>query len=385
MKVRLNEKAMVRLKHGHPWIFRSDLASIDADHSGPVDVLSPKGKTLGQGLYSQKSQIALRMMTRAGEKITAGLIRQRLQNAMALRRSLLGEADAFRWVFGESDRLPSLIVDRYGKALVIQTLSAGMEYFKEDVVELLRELDHPDVIVERNDVTVREKEGLPLIAQVKWGEGATEFELPILGKTFWVQLLQGQKTGLFLDQRFNAQRVAPWLKGKVIDAFCYNGQMALHAATHAETILCVDQSEGALAQVSKNAQLNGLQNIQTQRANVFDFLKEQDGRQEKWGGIALDPPAFVKSRSEKTGALRGYKEINLRAMKLLDPGGILVTSSCSQNLSRDDFLEILRQAAHDAHRSVQIIMELSQAPDHPVLLTMPESYYLKGFVLRMGV
>jgi 23S rRNA (cytosine1962-C5)-methyltransferase len=384
MKVRLTEKAMIRLKRGHPWIFRSDLAAIEADQSGPVEVLSPKGKSVGQGLYSKKSQIALRMMTRSGEKINSGLIRQRLQAAMNARRSLLGGEETYRWVFGESDGLPSLIIDRYEKALVLQTLSAGMEYFKADIVQLLRDLDHPEVIVERNDVTVREKEGLPMSAQVIWGEGPTEFEISLLGKKILVPLLQGQKTGLFLDQRFNAPRVAPWLKGRVLDAFCYNGQTALHASAHAETVFCVDQSEGALNQVTHNARLNGYENIQTHRANVFDFLKEQDGKQEKWDAITLDPPAFVKNRSEKSGALRGYKEINLRAMKLLKPGGILVTSSCSQNLSREDFLEVLRQGAHDAHRSAQIVMELSQAPDHPVLLPMPESHYLKGFVLRMG-
>jgi 23S rRNA (cytosine1962-C5)-methyltransferase len=245
-------------------------------------------------------------------------------------------------------------------------------------------LDKPNVIVERNDVSIREKEGLPLAAQVVWGEGPTELECPILGKKFLLQLLQGQKTGIFLDQRFNAQRTSPWLRGKVLDGFCYNGQWAIHAAAHAETILCVDQSEHALSQVQRNAQLNGLPNIQTHRANVFDFLKEQDSKKEKWDAIALDPPAFVKSRSEKAGALRGYKEINLRAMKLLSPGGILVTTSCSQNLGREDFLEILRQAAQDAHRSAQIVMELIQPPDHPVLLAMPESYYLKGFVLRIS-
>lgn len=383
MKVRLTEKAMVRLKKGHPWIFRSDLASVEGDQAGPAEVFSPKGKSVGQGLYSPKSQIALRMMTRAGEKITAGLIRGRLEKALAWRRACLKGEESFRCVFGESDGLPSLIVDRYSKALVIQTLSAGMEYFKDDLVSLLRELDRPELIVERNDVTVREKEGLPLAAQVLWGEGPTETEVILLGRKFRVNLLAGQKTGLFLDQRFNAQRTAPWLKGKVLDAFCYNGQWALHASPHADTVLCVDQSEGALAQVTENARLNGLQNIQTHRANVFDFLKAQDEKKEKWDGIVLDPPAFVKSRSEKAGALRGYKEINLRAMKLLKPGGILVSSSCSQNLSREDFLDILRKAAHDAHRTPQVVMELAQAPDHPFLLTMPESYYLKGFVLRV--
>lgn len=384
MKIRLTEKAMIRLKKGHPWIFRSDLASVEGDRAGPAEVLSPKGKSVGQGLYSPKSQIALRMMTRAGEKITAELIRNRLEKSLAWRRARLKGEETFRWVFGESDGLPSLIVDRYSKALVIQTLSAGMEYFKDEVVSLLRELDQPDLIVERNDVAVREKEGLPSAAQVLWGEGPTETEVTLLGRRFRVNLLEGQKTGLFLDQRFNAQGAASWFKGRVLDGFCYNGQWALHASPHADSVLCVDQSEGALAQVTENARLNHLENIQTQRANVFDFLKTQDEKKEKWDGISLDPPAFVKSRSEKAGALRGYKEIYLRALKLLNPGGILVSSSCSQNLSREDFLEILRQAARDTHRTVQIVTELTQAPDHPVLLTMPETYYLKGFVLRVA-
>lgn len=383
MKVRINQKALSRLKRGHPWIFRSDLEAIEAEKSGVVEILSPTGKVLGQGLYSCQSQIALRIMALGREKINAALIRARLQRARAWRQSYLGGEEAFRWVYGESDGLPSLIIDQFGQSLVFQSLSAGMESLKEMVVEEIRHLAQPDLIVERNDVVVREKEGLARLARVYWGEGTTEPKIKIVGKYFLIPTLTGQKTGFFLDQRFNASRIAPMLKGRLLDAFSYSGQIAVHAASHAESILCVDQSKEALEQLKKNVLANQLTNVETLHRNVFDFLKEQDLAGEKWDSISLDPPAFVKSRSEKSGALRGYKEINLRALKLLNPGGVLATFSCSQNMSREDFLKVLSQAARDARRTVQVLMELTQPFDHPGLLAMPESFYLKGFLLRV--
>jgi len=383
MKVTINQKAFSRLRRGHPWIFRSDLLKIEAAAPGPVEVYSSNQKLLGQALFSPQSQISLRMMTRGEEKIDAQLLRQRLEAALAWRRRALPGENSYRVVFGEADGIPSFILDRYESTLVFQTLSAGLETFKADLIDLMRERLDPGCIVERNDVPSRDLEGLERINQIAWNREAPVTQITLLGKTYNVDLLSGQKTGFFLDQRLNAQGVGPYLSGRLLDAFSHSGQFALMAGDRVEEIHCVDQSESALEQIKRNREQNPGPPLQTHQANVFDFLKAQQEQGSLWDSVVLDPPAFVKSRKALSKAKGGYKEINLRAMKILRSGGILATFSCSQNLSRDEFIEVLHDAATDAKRRVTVVEELGQPPDHPWDLAIPETRYLKGFVLRV--
>jgi len=258
-----------------------------------------------------------------------------------------------------------------------------METYKDDIIATLKDLYRPRSLVERNDAAIRSKEGLPLVQQVVAGEDLTEVEITIGARRLSLEPLQGQKTGFFLDQRFNAIHAARYLRGRILDAFCYVGQFAIQAAAHAEHILCIDSSEDAVARVRKNAELNGMENIETKAANVFDAFKELDEQKARFDGVCVDPPAFVKSRSDLKAALRGYKEINLRAMRLLNPGGILVSSSCSQHLAAEEFDAMLQAAAKDTRRQVQVLERLGQPPDHPTLLAMPETNYLKCAILRV--
>jgi 23S rRNA (cytosine1962-C5)-methyltransferase len=383
MKASINQKALNRIRHGHPWIFRSDLVHVDSDRPGPVDVLSPNGKQLGQALYSPKSLIALRMMTEGEEKITESLIRKRMEGALAQRQRLYPDSRVYRLIFAEADALPSLLVDRYEDVLVFQTLSAGMDLFKDCIVETLKEMFQPRSIIERNEGQVRQKEGLLSIRQVCHGIDPGEISVEILGKHFCFSPLEGQKTGFFLDQRFNAFCAASYLGGEILDVFSNGGQFAVHAAGKAVSVECVDIAEPAVQLVRRNAELNGADNIQGCCENAFDYLKARDQEKRKFDSIILDPPAFVKSRSALANAVRGYKEINLRAMRLLKPGGILVTCSCSQNLSQDVFEAILRDSAMDARRRVQVLERRGQPADHPWLLGMPETEYLKCYILRV--
>lgn len=320
-------------------------------------------------------------MTSGVERINEGLLRHRLEKALKLRQQTFPGQQSYRWIFSEADGMPSLIIDRFGDTVVFQTLSAGMDKYKDFLIASIKDLVHPRSIIERNDVSVREKEGLPLLKQVAWGENPREVQIEFAGKQFNFDPLEGQKTGFFLDQRHNALEAGRFLRGSVLDAFCYVGQFGMH--TQAETTLFVDASENALSFAKQNAELNGLKNIDFKMANVFDFLKECDQQKRRFDGISLDPPAFVKTRAALKGALAGYKEINLRALRLLNPGGILVTSSCSQNLSRDDFEKMLSISARDAKRHIQVLTKLGQPADHPTLLSMPESEYLKCYVLRV--
>lgn len=383
MKVTINQKALERLQGGHDWIFRSDLVAVEKEQAGVASVWSEKGKLWGEALYSPKSLIALRFMTRGPEKITPGLIRDRIQLADRRRREIYPEEEAYRVVFGEADRLPSLIVDRFADLLVFQTLSAGMDTFKKTVVEVLRGLFAPRAIIERNDSTVRQREELPLLRQSVYGEAPQEASFRFQGRTIHFDPIEGQKTGFFLDQRFNAAEAGRFAHGEMLDAFCYVGQFGLQGAPRASSVLCVDASEPALAFAARNAELNGLGNLQTRCANAFDFLKECDQEKRRFDTISLDPPAFVKNRAALKPALRGYKEINLRAMRLLRPGGILISSSCSQHLSSSLFEKTLAEAARDAKRRVQILEKRGQPADHPILLGVPETEYLKCYILRV--
>jgi len=383
LKVTINQKAQERLQTGHDWIFRSDLVEVEKEQAGTATVFSEKGKVLGEALYSPKSLIALRFMTRGADKITAGLIQERLRIADQRRRALYPGETAYRVVFGEADRLPSLIVDRFDEVLVFQTLSAGMDCFKETVLETLRGIFNPRAIIERNDSTVRQREDLPLLRQSVFGEAPAEISFRFRDKTFSFDPVDGQKTGFFLDQRFNALEAARYIHGEMLDAFSYVGQFGIHAAAQAESVLCVDASEPALAMVAKNAEQNGLTNVHTRCENVFDFLKECDQTDRRFDTISLDPPAFVKNRAALKPALRGYKEINLRAMRLLRAGGILISSSCSQHLSGGLFERVLSEAGRDSKRRVQILEKRGQPADHPILLGIPETEYLKCYILRV--
>ncbi len=391
MKITINDRAQKRLEKGHPWIFKSDLLGNDLFQKietlppGIVAIQNSKRKFLGQALFSPHSQITLRILTQKEEPIEKTFWKDKILKSHKFRKSLNLHTNAFRLIHGESDGIPSFILDQYANAYSFQILSAGLETQRESLLECLKEIFNPELIVERNDVSVRALEKLPLVSQVVEGTGSTCVSIQQGALHFEVDLLEGQKTGAFLDQRDNRIQAGIWAKGKkrVLDAFAYQGWFSCEMASGAETVLALDQSESACQQISENAERNGFKNIEVRCMNVFDYLKNADQNKERFDCINLDPPAFVKSRLQLKQALKGYKEINLRAMKLLEPNGILITSSCSHHLSEEDFLKVLHEAALDSKRKVQMIGIGQQAADHPVLLGFPESKYLKCFVLRV--
>jgi 23S rRNA (cytosine1962-C5)-methyltransferase len=285
-------------------------------------------------------------------------------------------------VYAESDGVPSLIVDRYGDHLVLQTLSQGTDQLTSLFADVLSELFRPSSIILRNDLSVREIEGLPQEKKVFQGDCPVDLQVFEGGVKYSVDLWTGQKTGAFLDQRENRRAASRLLAGKILDAFCYQGLFSLHSARTAARVLGVDSSSEAVDRAKANARLNGFTNVEFQKENVFDFLKRQDREGETYDGIILDPPAFAKSKEDIRAAIRGYKELNLRAIRLLNPGGILVTCSCSYNLSEPEFVEVLRDSAKDARATMRIVEKRGQSADHPVLLSFPESYYLKCLFLQ---
>lgn len=375
-----------RVRRGHLWIYRSDLVDADAEGGSVVVVKDERGNLIGQALYSAASQIALRFLTQTNEEIDREWWRRRIRDAVA-RRSTPADTNAYRLVYSEGDLLPSLIVDRYNDVLVMQTLSQGTEALKSVFAEILIEEFEPRAVVERNDARVRELEGLPLIAATVYGEEPGELEILQHGLRFVVSPGAGQKTGSFLDQRENrlAARAAAETteRRRALDCFTFNGGFALHLASVCEEVTGVEISADAVATAKQNAQLNNLTNVEFREANVFDYLRELETRGERFDTIILDPPAFAKNRASLKSAVRGYKEINLRALKLLETAGVLITCTCSYHVTEDLFLEIVGQAALDAHRRVQVIEKRMQASDHPVLLGMPETYYLKCVIARV--
>ena len=387
MVVRVNRRGAERVRHGHLWIYRSDLVDIDAEGGSVVSVKDERGNFIGKALYSAASQIALRFLTQTNEEIDREWWRRRILDA-ASRRHIPADTNAYRLVYSEGDLLPSLIVDRYNDVLVLQTLSQGTESLKSTFTEILIEEFRPRAVIERNDARVRELEGLPLIATTVYGEAPDEFEILQHGLRFVVSPGAGQKTGSFLDQRENrlAARAAAQTTNhrRALDCFTFNGAFALHLASVCDEVIGIDISADAVAAAKHNAELNELANVDFREANVFDALREFETRGERFDVIVLDPPAFAKNRASLKSALRGYKEINLRALKLLNPGGVLITCTCSYHVSEDLFLEIVDQAAIDAHRRLQVIEKRMQASDHPVLLGMPETYYLKCVICRVS-
>ena len=378
----VSRKGEARVLRGHPWIFRTDVVRAQAITPGAVvKVEGPRGRHLGFAFYSARSEIRLRMIDR-GETLSESFLRDRVAAAVRWRESVAEGAAAYRLVHGEGDRLPSLIVDRYGDHLVVQTLSQGTEARKDELVRILVELLRPAGILERNDPRVRALEGLDQRVGLLYGEVPERIEVKEADVTFEADLWRGQKTGLFLDQRENHLMARAYARGRVLDGFSYHGGFALHAARVAGEVLAVDTSAEAVAQIVRNAERNGLANVAARDANLFDLLRELHDRGERFDTVILDPPAFAKSKDAVEKAVRGYKEINLRALKLLEPGGCLITCSCSYHVHEADFEEILAAAAADAPATVTVVEKRGQARDHPVVLGVPETYYLKCFVLR---
>jgi 23S rRNA (cytosine1962-C5)-methyltransferase len=379
----VTRRAVDRLRAGHPWIYRSDVASVKADPGDLVRILGERGRPLGWALFSSESQIALRLVsTTTGEVEERALLNARLRAAVEYRRSLAIDATAYRLVHGEADGLPGLVVDRYGDYLVVQTLSQGMDRRAGLISELLVEQLAPQGILARNDPKVRRLEGLDERVDVLHGEIPPAVLVREGAMTLQVDLWHGQKTGGFLDQRENHAAAAAVARGRALDAFTHQGGFALQMAPRCESVLALDSSAAAVEATRANAARNGLTRIDVREANVFDELRELEIARETFDTIVLDPPAFAKNKAAVERALAGYKEINLRALKLLKPGGVLVTCSCSYHVGEIAFLNLLAEAASDAHATVAIEEKRMQARDHPVLLTVPETYYLKCIILR---
>jgi 23S rRNA (cytosine1962-C5)-methyltransferase len=382
-RLTVSAKGLAWHQKGHPWIFRDDLEAIQDAEPGAVVVLeTKKGRFLAQGFYSERSKIAFRLISRSPEKIDDGFWKTRVGEAHRYRQRVISGTNAYRVIYGESDGIPSLVVDRYGDQLVMQTLSRGAENILDPVVAALRDLFQPSSILLRNDLSVRALEGLPREKKVLHGTPPTRAEVFEGDVRYGADLWSGQKTGSYLDQRENRLRAGRLLRGRVLDAFCYQGLFALHAARGASSVLAVDSSQEAIRHAQENARLNAFDHIRFLKENVFDFLKAQGEAGERYDGIILDPPAFAKSRGEVAGAVRGYGELNQRALRMLNPGGILVTASCSYNILEDAFREIIRKCARDSGSELRVIARETQGPDHPILLSFPESQYLKCFFLQ---
>jgi 23S rRNA (cytosine1962-C5)-methyltransferase len=382
--VTIKTRGAQRLRAGHLWVYRSDVSDLAGAQAGEiVRVADPRRKVLGWALYSSRSQIALRIIAFEDVEIDRNFWKSRLDSAEKLRSQVVRDATAYRLVYGESDLLPSLIIDRYNDCFVIQTLSQGMEALKQTWIDLLVERYRPRAIIERNEARVRDLEGLPRTGGLLWGSDPGEFVIEEGGVRFAVNLIEGQKTGAFLDQRENRIAARGYARGRVLDAFTYQGAFALHLARGAEKVVAVDVSAPALTQARRNAELNGAANVEFVEANVFDLLHEKEQAGERFEVINLDPPAFAKNRGSVQAAARGYKEINLRAMKMLVPGGTLITSTCSFHMSEEGFLNVIADAAADAGRGVQLIEKRTQSRDHPILISMPETHYLKCVILRV--
>lgn len=371
-----------RVDRGHPWIYQTDLVDVVAEPGEIVDVLGPHQRFLGRAFFSQESQISLRMLTRGDEDIDATFWRQRLEAAGRFRGSLAIDATASRLIHGEADLLPSLIVDRYADILVVQALSQGMDRLLPTLVPMLVEITGVTGVLARNDPRVRLLEGLEQRVDVLHGD-VPELVLVHEGPVqYQVDPRRGQKTGLFLDQRENREAAALYARGRLLDCFSYHGGFALRLARHCERVEAIDVSADAVVRIAENARHNGVSNLEAREANVFDELRQLERQDQRYDTIVLDPPAFAKNKASVPRALAGYKDINLRALRLLNPGGYLVTCSCSYNVSEATFAEIIYEASVDSHVHVTVVEKRMQGRDHPVLLGVPETYYLKCFVLR---
>lgn len=375
-----------RVLQGNPWVFRSDIDRVSGawEPGDVVSVKSARGRMLGCAFYNPQSQISLRFVTFRDERVNADFIRARIHRAVEYRR-LFADMRSCRLVYAESDGLPALIVDSFGGVLSVQCLCLGMEKYKQTIIDTLVEELHPDGIYERDDVPVRELEGLPQQTGLLYGAVPDKVEMQENGVRFLVDVKNGQKTGFFLDQKENRAAIAPFVRGqRVLDCFTHTGSFALHAGHYgAAEVTGVDISDYACECARENAALNGLNNVQFVAANVFDLLKEKTAEGDRYDVIILDPPAFTKTRSAVDAAVRGYKEINLRAMKLLRDGGYLITCSCSQHILPQRFQGIVQSAAADTHTHLQQVEFRTQGRDHPILPALPETQYLKCGIYRV--
>jgi 23S rRNA (cytosine1962-C5)-methyltransferase len=374
--VRVNRKAAGRVTSGHPWIFLSDI--LDTANAAPGDVVrvvDERNRPLGQAHYSSTSQIALRRLPDPLD------FRAALSAAAEYRDRYISGTEAWRLVHAEADFLPALIIDRYGDYCTLQALNQGMDRATPQIVEALVDLFAPKGIVARNDAAVRTQENLPRESKVLHGEIPDLIPIRMNGLQFHADLLHGQKTGIFLDQRENYAAAARYARGRALDCFTSTGGFALHMAARSEHVDAIDSSERALATANANRTANNIDNVQFREADVFDFLSGQPS-DKRYDTIVLDPPAFAKSRKQLDRALGAYREINLRALRLLSPGGILVTCSCSHHVSEAELLGVIAQAALDARRTVRVLERRTQSQDHPILLTVPETHYLKCLILE---
>ena len=372
-----------RWQLGHPWIYRSDVVRRPDAPAGAVTVTAQNGRPLGTALWSPTSEISLRLVDRAPDTaLDAGWWQTHLRQALARRAGLAGQANAYRLVHGEGDGLPSLVVDRYDRWLVVQLMSAGLEAHRAAVVESLVALTGCAGILARNDAPLRSKEALPRETVLLHGDVPQEIEVVEHGVRYLAAPFTGQKTGAFLDQREARVRAGEVARGRALDCFSYHGSFALHLARNASEVLALDLSAAALERAGENARRNGYTNFVVREANAFDFLREAEEAGERWETIVLDPPAFAKTAAALPAALRGYKEINLRAMRLLAPGGLLYTASCSYHLTKPHFLEMLQAAAADSGRRMALRELHGQPLDHPEVLTIPETGYIKGALLE---
>jgi 23S rRNA (cytosine1962-C5)-methyltransferase len=385
-RVRVSPRGATRLKSGHVWVYRSDILSADGVQPGSlVAVTDQRGKLLGTALYSSTSQIAIRLISPDPVADLPALLRQRIESAINYRETLVRETDAYRIIFSEADLLPGLIVDRYNDILSLQILTQAMDAtpLRGIVISQLVERFHPASIVERTDPRVRELETLaPRASALLYGErSATTFTMN--GVRFQFDALEGQKTGAFLDQRENYAAAASYARGEALDVFCYQGGFALHLSPGCSQVTGIDSSRPALETADQNATLNGRE-IEWIEANAFDLLKDYAAANRRYDTIVLDPPAFAKSKRDLDAALRGYKELNLRALKMLRPRGTLITCTCSYHVNQNSFLEMLATASLDAHRTLRLIEVRGQAKDHPILLNIPETAYLKCVIARVS-
>ena len=379
----VSQKGARRWANGHPWIYRSDVVRRPDAEAGVTLVENGAGVPLGWALWSPRSEISLRLLDRSPNiQIDAAWWHARLQRSIARRAPLEDVATAFRLVHGEADGCPSLICDRYDRWLVVQLLSAGLERFRDEIVATLIQLVQPDGILARNDVPVRAKEGLPRETVVLFGDVPREIEVMEYGLRYLAAPWDGQKTGAFLDQRENRALAGAVSHGRALDCFSYHGSFALHLARQATSVIALDASAPALARARDNADRNGIHNIEFVEADAFEWLRAAERRRDRFDTIVLDPPAFAKTRDALPAALRGYKEINLRAMRLLATGGTLFTASCSYHLTKALFLEVLEAAAADSGRRITVRELRGQPLDHPEVLTIPESGYIKGALLE---
>jgi len=382
--VRVNRKASDRVESGHPWIFASDVLDPGAAQPGDaVRVVDPKGRSLGTAHYSSTSQIALRLLSRHIEPIDEAFLRARIETAVAYRQRVVEDSEAYRVVHAEGDLLPGLIVDRYGDFLVVQLLDQGMDRLSAAISQILNELFQLRGIVARNDVAVRAKENLPQETKILAGEIPERISIKMHGMTWNADLLTGQKTGIFLDQRENYLAACRYARGRVLDCFTATGGCALHCASRCGHVEGVDSSAPTLELAKVNAVANGIENVSFRQADVLDYLPGLIAARRVFDMVIVDPPAFTKSRSGLEGAVRGYKEINLRALRLLASGGILVSCSCSHHMTEGHLLEVIASAALDCGKQLRVLERRTQAQDHPILLTVPETHYLKCLIFEV--